>query len=441
MPRRRPNSDVIDQAAETGTGIANAIFSVPGVVLDRTIKTTLSAKDALKKKLKINPDYEAEMIELVKGTREVAELARIHKWAGREGSTDVQKAVELRCKQLGISIAMLRAAYPGTGWNPTDRALRYRANATPPEGEARCCLCGTKETVEVGHVDGHEENNEPHNLFWTCRSCNVRSANTMREHGIGRLTHQYNPTKGATSLGQWMTAVMAMKGQSSDMSVKDAVAMIRDTPQSKRSEFARDIWSRRRDHGTAKRGKQNPEDGAARLFEKFHGAESEEILEIVEEYHEHENLTALGTLVDIVVETCTAKEATFEFEGDDAPILCSSEDGKQLYIEGGDQSIDLKKIGMDGEEWVKDQMVIGQFALPAPGRKWNLTYRTQKKFDDFEVIDYQHDLGEPNEDEPKSARREAPTLVYDPRNEKLSIVGGQYQIKSPLFGMSPGIEN
>ena len=25
--------------------------------------------------------------------------------------------------------------------------------------------------IEVGHVDGHEENHAPRNLFWTCRIC------------------------------------------------------------------------------------------------------------------------------------------------------------------------------------------------------------------------------------------------------------------------------
>ena len=78
--------------------------------------------------------------------------------------------------------------------NTTDRAHRYRANAEPPAGPKRCCFCGTKAgLIEIAHVDGHEENNAPENKAWTCRSCNVLTANTMRKAGIGRLTHQYNP--------------------------------------------------------------------------------------------------------------------------------------------------------------------------------------------------------------------------------------------------------
>ena len=129
----------------------------------------------------------------------------------------------------------------------TDRALRYRANACPPPGPRICNLCGSRRNVEVGHLDGHEENSEPANLVWTCRSCNVLCANTLRRAGVGRLTAQYNPAaEGAASLGQWLTAVMSMRGESDAMSVPDAVAMIRATPPASRSDFAGEIWDRRR---------------------------------------------------------------------------------------------------------------------------------------------------------------------------------------------------
>lgn len=131
--------------------------------------------------------------------------------------------------------------------NLTDRALRYRANTTPPLGDPICGLCGSDTNVEVGHVDGHEENCQWENLFWTCRRCNVLAANTMRKANLGRPTRQYNPKgTGAQSLGQWVIAVSSMKGTSDEMSVADAVAMIKATPQEDRSRFARDIWRRRR---------------------------------------------------------------------------------------------------------------------------------------------------------------------------------------------------
>jgi hypothetical protein len=67
---------------------------------------------------------------------------------------------------------------------------------------------------------------------------------------IGRRTRQYNPGEGAKSLGQWLTAVTSMKGESDQMPVPDAVAMIHATPPARRSEFAREIWARRRERGT-----------------------------------------------------------------------------------------------------------------------------------------------------------------------------------------------
>jgi len=133
--------------------------------------------------------------------------------------------------------------------------LRYRAHRSPPPGPRICALCGSGRNVEIGHADGHEEHGEPANLLWTCRSCNVRCANTLRRAGIGRLTRQYHPdSKGAASLGQWLTAVMSMKGESDAMTVPAAVEMIRATPPERRREFAQAIWERRRQrHGSTGR--------------------------------------------------------------------------------------------------------------------------------------------------------------------------------------------
>jgi len=107
----------------------------------------------------------------------------------------------------------------------------------------------------VAHVDGNESNEAPHNLGPTCRSCNAKVAHVMKRHGVGRRTRQYNPrggSEGAHTLGQWMAAVMSMKGESDQMSISDAVAMIHATPASDRSRYAREIWRIRREHGTGR---------------------------------------------------------------------------------------------------------------------------------------------------------------------------------------------
>lgn len=105
----------------------------------------------------------------------------------------------------------------------TDRALRYRANGCPPPGEKICCLCASRRNVEVGHLDGYEENTAPENLIWNCRACNTKLGVVYKRLGIGRRTRQDNrSSKGATSLAQSLTHVMSMKGESDVMTVPAA---------------------------------------------------------------------------------------------------------------------------------------------------------------------------------------------------------------------------
>jgi hypothetical protein len=186
-----------------------------------------------------------------------------------------------------------------------------------------------------------------------------------------------------------------------------------------------------------KRAKRNSADASDLAYERFHGQPPEETVLVSDDLHEHEHLWTLGLLMEMRVDTMSGFECLLNFE-DDPPYLCSSEDGKQLYIEAGDQKLDLKALKLDGAGWQKDRMVIGQLSPPGKDRtgkpvKWNLGYQTEKDFDKFETILYQHDLGE------ETGVR--PFLEYEPRNEKLYISGGQYKIKLPLFGTSPGIEN
>ena len=118
-----------------------------------------------------------------------------------------------------------------------------------------CAFCGSTRNVEVHHLDGHEEHTEPANLIWACRRCNTLIGVVLKRAGLGRRTQQFNPAAtGARSLGQWLTAVMSMKGESDTMSVPAAVEMIRATPPERRSEFAREIWHLRRQRGTDKWG-------------------------------------------------------------------------------------------------------------------------------------------------------------------------------------------
>lgn len=148
------------------------------------------------------------------------------------------------------------------------------------------------------------------------------------------------------------------------------------------------------------------------LYETFHGRPSEETIVVTEEVEERSSLAGLGKLIELEVITLSGFEVEIEFDTH-RPMLASSPDGKQLYIMGGDQQLDLEQLEMDGPEWLKDLMVIGILT--------QVTYETQKAFHQFQLIDYYHDLGEESGVQP--------LLVYDTLNRRLSVVGGQYEVK------------
>lgn len=176
-----------------------------------------------------------------------------------------------------------------------------------------------------------------------------------------------------------------------------------------------------------RRGRRNPESTAADLYEEFHGTPSTEVIEVEDEVRMHGHLAGLGALIQIVVKLAVGGTATLGApnpDGPDAIFVASSEDGKQLYLSGGDQSLDLDALGFqstididhEGHAYqasqIKDLMVIGKIT--------KLTYRTQKKFDKFEEVDYYHAAGEDT--------KVRPVLLYDTLNSSMAIAGGEYHV-------------
>jgi hypothetical protein len=148
------------------------------------------------------------------------------------------------------------------------------------------------------------------------------------------------------------------------------------------------------------------------MYETFHGKPSTETLEYVEEHHYHEHLAELGDLTEMKVATVTGLDITVSFDGAGTKLSCN-ETGNQLYFVGGDQSIDLDGFKMNTDEWLKDHMLLGIL--------YQVTYRTEKGFDEFQLTDYYHDVGEETGVQP--------VLLYDTLNQTLSVAGGQYQVK------------
>ncbi len=191
---------------------------------------------------------------------------------------------------------------------------------------------------------------------------------------------------------------------------KDSRVGVPDFQQLAQREAARTVTKEWAEENPGPR--RNPESAAATLYEKFHQTPSTEVVELAETIHEHDYLTTLGTLQTIKLHTLADKQVEIAF-ADDRPYLCSNETGTQLYIAGGDQTMDLKALGMGSKLWHKEHMLLG-ICL-------EVTYQTKKGFHDFQLTDYYHELGEETGVQPM--------LAYDTRNCKLSILGGQYQIK------------
>lgn len=161
--------------------------------------------------------------------------------------------------------------------------------------------------------------------------------------------------------------------------------------------------------------KRNPESEAAALSAKFHGRPATQLRTILITSRRHGVLTELGELVQVVVETPTGVIAEMDFAlspANKVVYLASSEDGRQLFFEGGDQQPNLKALGMGGAEWLRDHMELGRLV--------KFTYRTRKGMHDFKLVDYWHVPGE------ESGLR--PVVTYDPRNKSLGLVGGRYHV-------------
>jgi hypothetical protein len=180
-------------------------------------------------------------------------------------------------------------------------------------------------------------------------------------------------------------------------------------------------------------GRRNPLSAAARLSERFHGRPATEVETVREKVHSHGDLTKLGDLVRIVIDTVTGFKAELNFDTED-PLkivrLGCSEDGKQLYLRGGDQEVNLKALRMDSPRWIRDRMELGRLhEFPEGEDEGSIVYRTKKKFNNFRITDWWHKAGEVSSKKIGPAAR--PTLVYDPRSKLLELVGGRYVVQAP----------
>jgi hypothetical protein len=167
------------------------------------------------------------------------------------------------------------------------------------------------------------------------------------------------------------------------------------------------------------KAQSNPAEAAAEVFEEFHGFAPSEVVTVTKEIHYHKHLAAAGKLTSLGV--WGVDDIGHTITGFRGAILAFNEGKNQLFVEGGDQRINLEDFGLDSPhelETLGRVTDIGYF-----GKKTHLgdeggeavyvhKFRTTNKAGKHVVV--------------KIARY--PDLIYDVRNEQLLFSGGSYEI-------------
>jgi hypothetical protein len=174
-------------------------------------------------------------------------------------------------------------------------------------------------------------------------------------------------------------------------------------------------------------------DQAVRLFQKFHGKEPAEILDVQRSAAIRLDYAALGDLRGIGLGPAELHGTALvngwetlnnlDFAGENVK-LASAPNGRQLYLIGGNQDMDPELDGFEGVDPEKDLIDLGEVGF--------VVYEARKKHAGFEPIEYVHELGEET--------GELPRLMYDRLKHELFFVGGEYFIDLEP-ALSPGIEN
>jgi hypothetical protein len=169
-------------------------------------------------------------------------------------------------------------------------------------------------------------------------------------------------------------------------------------------------WAReKRKKARSKKRRKNQDDGSG-MYETFHGKKPGRIVEYDELINFPQHFAELGRLVELRINLDSAnRKFPFTSFGNNCKVVCTP-DGENIYFVGGDQKIDLGNLDIGGD---KDMVELGPCVY--------ICYHTTKDFHDFTPIDYFHEFGEEDGIQPM--------LAYDRLNQKLFLMGGNYQVK------------
>lgn len=172
--------------------------------------------------------------------------------------------------------------------------------------------------------------------------------------------------------------------------------------------------------------KRNPKEAARAAYEGFHGRPSEQWVEIVTPIHEHSVVAGLGELTKLIVEAQNGGRVTIKnFSLPGRPCLLTMNEARtQLFVDGGDQSVNLADFGIY-EPYHETETL---------GKVRNVYYYTVKDHlgDEGGEATYNHKFGGMREvrvrGKLKRKRSPLPDLIYDVRNKLLHFSGGGYTL-------------
>lgn len=162
-----------------------------------------------------------------------------------------------------------------------------------------------------------------------------------------------------------------------------------------------------------KRGRRRNQDDMSEAVEKFtefHGKPPTKILEYeIDDTHYPDTLSEMGRLKELRF-NLDSMNRDFPLRGFGACQATCTGDGRNIYLIGGDQQVNLEALDIGSD---KDSIELGPCTY--------IEYHTVKGFHDFEPIDYWHRFGEED--------GVLPLLCYDRLNHALFLMGGNYSVR------------
>lgn len=164
-----------------------------------------------------------------------------------------------------------------------------------------------------------------------------------------------------------------------------------------------------RKHPGMRQNKPNPVPAAQERYASFHGHPSESLTKVRTPLHSHDVLAGIGELRKLKIKSANGRwKVTIKF-AKPYPLLAMNEAATQLYIEGGDQSVNVKDFGIHTEHEKQNLGTVTDV--------YYFTHKDHLRPEDGGTAVYHHKFG-----------KVKPTMVYDVPNQLLEFAGGGYTI-------------